>query len=392
MAKRDYYEVLGLSKGASAQEIKKAYRKLSKQYHPDINKEEGAEEKFKEITEAYEVLSDENKKAQYDQFGHAAFDGGAGGYGGQGFGGGFSGFGGQGFSGGFDDLGDIFSSFFGGGGGGRRNPNAPRQGEDLLQRINITFSEAVFGTKKTIKLRKDVECDHCHGTGAKDPSSVTECHRCHGTGQETVVQDTPFGRIQTQRTCSECNGSGKIIKDKCAHCFGKGYNNKEVEYEVEIPEGISSGQRVRLQGKGGAGINGGPAGDLFIEVNVADDSYFHREGDDIYTDLELSPAQAALGTKVDVRTLTGEIELNVPAGTQHGRRFRLSGKGVKNVMGYGHGDHYIVVSIKIPKNLSTKERELYMELAKLNNDKVDEDESFFDKVSRKAKDLFEGKE
>lgn len=385
MAKRDYYEVLGLSKGASAAEIKKAYRKLSKQYHPDINKEEGAEEKFKEITEAYEVLSDDNKKAQYDQFGHAAFgNGGQGGFGGAGgFGGGF-----QGFSGGFDDLGDIFSSFFGGG-GGRRNPNAPRQGEDLLHRMHISFEESVFGTKKTIKLRKDVECDHCHGTGAKDSSSVTTCQRCHGTGQESVIQDTPFGRMQSQRTCSECQGRGKIIKDKCAHCFGKGYNNREVEYEVEIPAGISSGQRVRLQGKGGAGENGGLAGDLFIEVSVPEDSYFHREDDDIYTKLTLSPAQAALGTKIDVRTLTGEIELTVPAGTQHGRKFRLAGKGVKNVMGYGQGDHYIVVSIEIPKNLSTRERELYMELAKLKNEKVNEDESFLDKVSRKAKDLFD---
>ena len=385
MAKRDYYEVLGLSKGASAAEIKKAYRKLSKQYHPDINKEEGAEEKFKEITEAYEVLSDDNKKAQYDQFGHAAFgNGGQGGFGGAGgFGGGF-----QGFSGGFDDLGDIFSSFFGGG-GGRHNPNAPRQGEDLLHRMHISFEESVFGTKKTIKLRKDVECDHCHGTGAKDSSSVTTCQRCHGTGQEAVIQDTPFGRMQSQRTCSECQGRGKIIKDKCAHCFGKGYNNREVEYEVEIPAGISSGQRVRLQGKGGAGENEGPAGDLFIEVSVPEDSYFHREDDDIYTKLTLSPAQAALGTKIDVRTLTGEIELTVPAGTQHGRKFRLAGKGVKNVMGYGQGDHYIVVSIEIPKNLSTRERELYMELAKLKNEKVNEDESFLDKVSRKAKDLFD---
>ena len=386
MAKRDYYEVLGLSKGASAQEIKKAYRKLSKQYHPDINKEPGADEKFKEIAEAYEVLSDDNKKAQYDQFGHAAF-----GQGTQGGYGGFGGFGGADFGGGFgnfDDLGDIFSSFFGGG-ARRSNPNAPRQGEDLLHRVHITFTEAVFGVKKTIKLRKDVECEHCHGSGAKDSSSVSTCSRCGGSGQEAVIQDTPFGRMQSQRTCSECNGSGKIIKDKCAHCFGKGYNNKEVEYEVDIPEGISNGQRVRLSGKGGRGINGGPAGDLFIEVMVSEDSYFQREDDDIYTELVLSPAQAALGCKLDVRTLTGEIELNVPAGTQHGRKFRLAGKGVKNVMGYGHGDHYIVVSIQIPKSLSSKERELYMELAKLNGEKVEEDESFLEKVSRKAKDLFE---
>lgn len=322
MAKRDYYEVLGVSKTASAQEIKKAYRKLSKQYHPDINKDPGADEKFKELTEAYEVLSDDNKKAQYDQFGHAAFGQGTGGFGGSG---GFSGFGGfDGFGGDFDDLGDIFSSFFGGGSSRRRNPNAPRQGEDLLHRVHITFQESVFGTKKTIKLRKDEKCNHCNGTGAKDPSSVSTCTRCHGSGQEAVVQDTPFGRIQTQRTCSDCNGTGKIIKDKCSHCFGKGYNNQEVTYEVEIPAGISDGQRVRLPQKGGAGINGGPAGDLFIEVSVSEDKYFHREGDDIYTELELSPAQAALGAKVDVRTLTGEIELNVPSGTQHGRKFKLA--------------------------------------------------------------------
>lgn len=382
MAKRDYYEVLGLSKGASAQEIKKAYRKLSKQYHPDINKAPDADEKFKEITEAYEVLSDDNKKAQYDQFGHAAFEqGGAGGFGGfGGFGGGFSGAD-------FEDLGDIFSSFFGGG-GRRRNPNAPRQGEDLLQRLNISFNDSVFGTKKTIKLRKEVTCETCNGSGAKDSSSVSTCTTCHGSGVETYVQSTVFGQVQSQRTCSTCSGTGKIIKDKCAHCFGKGYNNKEVEYEVDIPAGIKTGQRVRLQGKGGPGVNGGPAGDLFIEVIVSEDKYFHREGDDIYTELELSPAQAALGAKIDVRTLTGEIELTVPAGTQHGRKFKLTGKGVKNVMGYGMGDHYIIAIIRIPKDLSKREKELYEELAKIKNESV-EDEGFFEKAKRKAKDILE---
>ena len=383
MAKRDYYEVLGLSKGASSAEIKKAYRKLSKQYHPDINKDPGADEKFKEIAEAYEVLSDDNKKTQYDQFGHAAFDG-SGGFGS----GGFSGFGG-GFSGAdFEDLGDIFSSFFGGG-SRRSNPNAPRQGEDLLHRINISFKDAVFGTKQSIKIKKDVDCEKCHGSGAKDSSSVSTCSTCHGTGTESVIQNTPFGRMQSQRTCSTCQGRGKIIKDKCAHCFGKGFETKVVEYEVEIPEGIKDGQRIRLSGKGGRGINGGPAGDLFVEVNVARDNYFTREDDDIFTNLEISPAQAALGCKIDVRTLTGEIELNVPAGTQHGRRFKLSGKGVKNVMGYGRGDHYIIVAVKIPKQLSDEERKLYVELAKINNEEVHVDESFLEKMSRKAKDLFE---
>lgn len=383
MAKRDYYEVLGLSKGASTQEIKKAYRKLSKQYHPDINKEPDADVKFKEITEAYEVLSDDNKKSQYDQFGHAAF-----GQGGQGGFGGFGGFNG-GFSGAdFDDLGDIFSSFFGGGGSRRRNPNAPRQGEDLLKTMNISFMDSIFGNKKTIKLRKNVQCEKCSGSGAKNSSSVATCHRCGGSGAETYVQSTVFGQVQSQRTCSECSGSGKIIKDKCSYCFGKGHNNKEVEYEVEIPAGIKSGQRVRLQGKGGPGVNGGSAGDLFIEVIVPEDNYFHREGDDIYTELELSPAQATLGTKIDVRTLTGEIELNVPAGTQHGRKFKLTGKGVKNVMGYGIGDHYIIATIKISKDLSKRERELYEELAKIHNEKF-EDEGFFEKAKRKAKDIFD---
>ena len=243
--------------------------------------------------------------------------------------------------------------------------------------------------KKLSKLRKDVECDYCHGSGAKDSSSVNTCHRCNGSGQEAVIQDTPFGLCKVNVHVLNVKDAEKSLKINVHNCFGKGYNNREVEYEVEIPEGISSGQRVRLRGKGGAGENGGPAGDLFIEVIVAEDSYFQREGDDIYTELKLSPAQAALGTKLDVRTLTGEIELNVPAGTQHGRKFRLSGKGVKSVMGYGQGDHYIVVSIEIPKNLSTKERELYLQLAKLNDEKVEEDESFLDKVSRRAKDLFD---
>lgn len=382
MAKRDYYEVLGLSKGASAAEIKKAYRKLSKQYHPDLNKEAGADEKFKEIAEAYEILSDDNKKAQYDRFGHSAFE--QGGFGGAG---GFSGFGGGFSDADFDDLGDIFSSFFGGG-GRRRNPNAPRQGEDLLHRMHISFKDSVFGVKKTIKLRKDVECNHCHGSGAKDASSVHTCPNCHGSGMETYIQQSVFGQVQSQRTCSRCNGTGKEIKDKCAHCFGKGHNNKEIEYEVDIPAGIKSGQRVRLQGKGGPGVNGGPAGDLFIEVMVAEDNYFHRDGDDIYTELEISPAQAVLGTKIDVRTLTGEIELNIPAGTQHGRKFKLTGKGVKNVMGYGMGDHYIIATIKIPKDLTSRERELYEELAKLRNEKAQE-EGFFKKAKRKINEAID---
>jgi len=383
MAKRDYYEVLGLSKGASAAEIKKAYRKLSKQYHPDINKEEGAEEKFKEITEAYEVLSDENKKAQYDQFGHAAFDGGAGGQGGfggfGGFGGGFSG----GFSGGFDDLGDIFSSFFGGG-GGRRNPNAPRQGDDLLHRMHITFEESVFGTKKTIKLRKDVECDYCHGTGAKDSSSVTECHRCHGSGQEAVIQNTPFGRMQSVRTCSRCHGTGKSIEKPCSKCRGTGEMLAKRKISIKIPAGVDSGSRLRVANEGEPGILGGPKGDLYVYIFVRPHKEFERNGNDVISRVNISFAQAALGATIQVNTLDGKVELKIPEGTQTGTAFRVKGKGIPYLRNPNQrGDQHIVVTVQTPKKLTDTQRELLLRFANESNEDVNNlqvSKSLFEKI------------
>ena len=255
--KRDYYEVLGVSKQASADEIKRAYRKKAKQYHPDINKEPGAEEKFKEVQEAYEVLSDANKKATYDRFGHAAFEQGAGNGGG--------GFGGFGFE--DVDLGDIFGSFFGGGRSRQRN-NGPRRGEDRLMRLNIDFMEAVNGVKKDIKVTYDAACGHCNGTGAKNPNDVQTCSRCGGRGTIQQQQNSPFGTFVTETTCPDCNGSGKVVRNKCPHCHGRGYETKTVTVELDIPAGINSNQQLRVAGKGGRGSNGGPNGDLFVEIQV----------------------------------------------------------------------------------------------------------------------------
>ena len=258
MSKRDYYEVLGVEKSASQAEIRKAYRRLSKQYHPDINKDEGAEDKFKEIAEAYEVLSDEQKRSQYDQFGHA---------GPQGFGGGGSGFGSD--FGGFSGFEDIFSSFFGGGGGGRRDPNAPRQGSDLQYTMSITFEEAAFGKETTIEIPRDEVCETCDGSGAKAGTTPEKCTQCNGRGEVNIEQETPFGRIVNRRTCPGCQGKGKIIKDKCRTCHGEGKVKKRKKISVKIPQGVDDGQQMRLSGQGEPGINGGPAGDLYVEIGRA---------------------------------------------------------------------------------------------------------------------------
>lgn len=370
MAKRDYYEVLGIEKGASQDEIKKAYRKLSKKYHPDINQEEGSDEKFKEVAEAYETLSDEKKRAQYDQFGHEGM--------GQQFGGG--GFGGAG-AGGFGGFEDIFSSFFGG--GQRMDPNAPQKGDDLQYTMTINFDEAVFGVKKTIKIKKEVTCDTCDGSGAKPGTSKTTCSMCSGSGRVAVEQNTPFGRIQTERTCPTCGGTGQEIKDPCNNCKGKGTVTKEVEVEVTVPEGVDNGQQVRLQGKGEPGANGGPSGDLYIVFRVKPDSRFTRDGDDIHYELPISFSQAALGDEVKVPTINSEIVLTIPAGTQSGRRFRLKEKGVKNVHGYGYGDQFVTVKVKTPTKLSEKEIELFRELAEHGGEDINEQqESFIDRTKR----------
>lgn len=347
--KRDYYEVLGVSKNATPDEIKKAYRKLAMKYHPDRNKEPGAEDKFKEINEAYEVLSDEEKKSRYDQFGHAGVDGNFGG--GDPFSGGFTDFG---------DLGDIFGSFFGGGfsGQSRRQANQPRQGNDRIMQMRIDFMDAVFGKTETISLEVDEPCKHCHGTGAESAQDVQTCPHCHGKGYVVQQQRTMFGIAQQQVVCPECHGTGKKVTRACHECHGKGYEHKRVKLDIKIPQGIQSGQQIRIPGKGERGQNGGPNGDLYIEIHVKPHSTFQRQGDDIYIKVPVSAIDVTIGTKIQVPTVYGDVELRIPEGTQPNTKFRLKGKGVKNRRGT-QGDQYVEVQVEIPKRVSKKERELY---------------------------------
>jgi molecular chaperone DnaJ len=373
MSKRDYYEVLGVSKSATKDEIKKAYRKLSKKYHPDINKEPDAAEKFKEIKEAYEVLSDDQKKAHYDQFGHTDPNQGFGGFGGGAdFGGGF----------GFED---IFSSIFGG--GRRRDPNAPRQGADLQYTMTLSFEDAVFGKETTIEIPREETCDTCHGSGAKPGSKVDTCSHCHGTGQMSVEQNTPFGRIVNRRTCHYCNGTGKIIREKCGTCHGTGRVTKNKKINVKIPAGVDDGQQLRVAGQGEPGFNGGPPGDLYVVFHVRSHEFFERDGDDVYCEMPLTFAQAALGDEIEVPTLHGRVKLKIPAGTQTGTKFRLKGKGIPNVRGYGQGDQHVIIRVITPTKLSDKQKQLLREFAELSGQEaVDEQhDSFFAKVKRAFK-------
>ena len=375
--KRDYYEVLGISKGASEDEIKKAYRKLAKQYHPDINKSPDAETKFKEINEAYEVLSDSQKRATYDQFGFAGMDGA--GFGGSGFGG----FGGMNM----DDLGDIFSSFMGGMGGGfsgfnfggrSSRRNGPMKGENRYMSMDIDFLDAVHGVKKTINISVDKKCEHCDGTGAESKADIETCPTCHGSGVTMRQSRTPFGVIQQQGVCPDCNGTGKRIKKKCPHCGGTGYKNVREQVEVNIPAGISTGQQVRIQNYGERGENGGPNGDLYIEIRVKPHKFFIREDNDIYIKVPISSIDATLGTTIDVPTPYGDIELTIPAGTQPNSRLRLKGYGIKDLRSNNKGDQYVEIEVNIPKKLSKEEKELYEKLAQKK-------ESIFDKFKKNFK-------
>lgn len=373
MSKRDYYEVLGVSNSASKDEIKKAYRKLSKKFHPDINKEPGADEKFKEVKEAYEVLSDDQKRAHYDQFGHVDPN--------QGFGGGGD------FGGGFGGFEDIFNSFFGGGGGRRRDPNAPRQGADLQYTMTLKFEEAVFGKETDIEIPREEECDTCDGTGAKPGTKVDTCKHCHGSGQISVEQNTPFGRIVNRRVCHYCNGTGKEIKERCATCSGSGKVTRRNKIHVKIPAGVDDGQQLRVAGKGEAGVNGGPAGDLYIVFHIRSHEFFERDGDDIYCEMPITFVQASLGDEVEVPTLHGKVKLKVPAGTQTGTKFRLKGKGVPNVRGYGTGDQHVLIRIVTPTKLSEKQKQLLREFAEVSGQSPlgEQEESFFSKVKRAFK-------
>ncbi len=357
--KRDYYDVLGVGKSADATEIKKAYRKLAMKYHPDKNQgDKEAEEKFKEINEAYEVLSDETKRRNYDQFGHEGVNG-------QGFGG-AGGFGGQGY-GGFEDIfGDIFGDMFGGGfgGGGRPRRRGPERGQDIKQRISISFEEAAFGKKVQVKINRSEECDECHGSGAKQGTSKKTCPTCHGSGQVQSVQRTPFGNIASTRTCSTCNGEGEVIESPCNKCHGKGSVRKTKTIEVDVPAGIDDGQMIKLAGQGELGTRGGPRGDLYIEVNVANHQLFTRDGYDVYLEMPITFAQATLGDNIQVPTLDGKVEYEIPEGTQTGTVFRLKGKGIPKLRSNVRGDQYVKVTVEIPKKLNDKQKELVRQFAK----------------------------
>ena len=384
--KRDYYDILGVGKSADATEIKKAYRKLAMKYHPDKNPgDKEAEEKFKEINEAYEVLSYETKRKNYDQFGHEGVNG-------QGFGG-AGGFGGQGF-GGFDDIfGDIFGDMFGGGFGGGSRPRrrGPERGADIKQRINISFEEAAFGKKVQVKINRSEECDACHGSGAKPGTSKKTCPTCNGSGQVQSVQRTPFGNIASTRTCSTCNGEGEVIDSPCSKCHGKGSIRKTKTIEVDIPAGIDEGQMIKLGGQGELGTRGGPRGDLYIEVNVKPHQLFTREGYDVYLEMPITFAQATLGERIQVPTLDGKVEYEIPEGTQTGTVFRLKGKGIPKLRSNVRGDQYVKVTVEIPKKLNEKQKELVREFArecgqevhqrqKTLSDKID---SFFKNLKKK---------
>ncbi len=376
--KRDYYEVLGISKGASDDEIKKAHRKLAKKYHPDLNKDNPeAAEKFKELNEAYEVLSDKDKRAKYDQFGFAGVDPNYGGGGG-----GFGGFGG------FDmgDLGGIFDAFFGGGGGSSRSRrNAPQRGETLQQRLMLSFEEAAFGCEKEITIGRVESCEACGGSGAAPGTSAETCSRCRGSGTVTQTQRTPLGMFQTQSPCPECRGTGKIIKTPCKKCAGKGKVRNSRTLKVKIPAGIDDGQSIQLRGQGGAGTNGGPAGDGIVTIGIRPHPLFTREGSDVLCEIPISFTQAALGVTLQVPTIDGKIEYQVPEGTQTGTVFRMRGKGIQNVNGRGRGDQFVRVNIEVPKNLSQKQKDLLREFEESSNANHTARQSWWDKVKNAFK-------
>lgn len=361
MANKDYYASLGLEKGASEEEIKRAFRKLAIKYHPDKNQgNKEAEDKFKEINEAYQVLSDPEKKARYDQFGTADFDG--------------SGFGSGGF-GGFDfsdmgGFGDIFDSFFGGSGGRRRN--GPQRGDDLEYTLNLTFEEAVFGVEKEISINRSENCDSCRGTGAKAGTTPKTCPTCNGSGQVRVQRQTPLGSFVSTSTCDRCGGKGKIVEEPCQKCSGKGKVRKNRKIKINIPAGVDTGNVMPLRGQGEHGTNDGPPGDLYIRINVAPSKKFVRKGNDIYVDAHISMAKAALGTEITVATVDGDVKYTIPQGTQSGTLFRLKGKGVPRVNSSGRGDQYVKVIVDIPKSLNEKQKEALKMFMEASGESVDE--------------------
>ena len=379
--KRDYYEVLGISKGASDDEIKHAYKSLARKYHPDLHPDDKeAESKMKEINEAYEDLSDSDKRQKYDQFGFAGVDPTYG----QGQGGGYSGYsqGGFGGFGGFGDVGDIFESFFGGFGGSQRsNPNAPQRGQDIRASLTISFMEACKGTKKQVRVTRYESCPDCNGTGARAGTVPETCPDCHGSGTVKISQRTAFGVFQTTQACSRCGGKGRIIKSVCPKCQGQGRAKNVFTREVEIPAGIDDGQTLRVQGAGNCGANGGSYGDLNIKVSVRDGGIFERDGFDIRTEVPISFAQAVLGDEITVPTIDGNVKYTVPAGTQTGTVFRLRGRGIQKLYRSDRGDQYVTVNVEVPRNLSRRQEELLREFdSSLEDRNQSGRKSFMDKI------------
>jgi len=379
--KRDYYEVLGIQKGASDDEIKKAYRKVAKKYHPDLHPGDAeAEAKFKEAGEAYEVLSDTQKRQRYDQYGHAGVD--------PNFGAG-SGFGGGGF-GDFGDLGDIFGSFFGGGfgGGGQRRRNGPRKGSDVTETILLSFEEASFGVKKTLKIYKVEECDECGGKGCKSETDRVTCPTCKGTGEIKSVTNSIFGQMVNVTTCNHCSGSGQIIKNPCTKCKGKGMIKRARNVDVDIPAGIDNGETIRYRGLGNAGIKGGPAGDLLVTVQIKRHEVFTRRGNDVYCTIPITFVQATLGADVNIPILDedkkytlGKMTYSIPEGTQPGTEFRLRGKGIPGVRSGIRGDMILTVNVEVPKNLNKEQKEALQEFAKVSNENnYKQHKNFFEKM------------
>lgn len=368
--KRDYYEVLGVVKGATADDIKKAFRKMARQFHPDVNKAPDAEAKFKEVNEAYEVLSDDQKRAAYDRYGHAATQGGYGGA---------EGFGGAGFN----DINDIFSEFFGGfARANAQQRRGPRRGADMRHDLKIDFLEAIFGVEKEIEIVRNETCTRCTGSGSEPGTSPTRCRTCNGTGEVRRVQQSILGSFVNVTTCPTCNGSGEVITVPCKQCGGRKQTRVTRTLSVSIPPGVDTGTQIRLNGEGEPGMNGGPAGNLYVVINVAPHAYFRRKDEDIIVELSVNVAQAALGDEIEVPTVDGKEKLNIPAGTQSGSVFRLKSKGVPHLRRTSRGDQLILVNVQVPQNLNTEQKRLFSELAKtLGKDVVPQQEKgFFDKL------------
>ncbi|MDF7668220.1 MULTISPECIES: molecular chaperone DnaJ [unclassified Lactobacillus] len=381
MAQEDYYNVLGVDRNASDKEINSAYRKLAKKYHPDLNHEAGAEEKYKEVNEAYEVLHDKQKRAQYDQFGSAGVNGqgGFGGGAGQGYGD-FSGFG---------DFGDIFNDFFGGGGGSSQaqaNPTAPKRGQDLDYTLTIDFMDAITGKKTQVSYTRSETCSTCQGTGAEKGTHPITCDKCHGSGYMTVTQKSMLGMIRRQTVCDKCHGKGVIIEHPCQTCHGNGTVDGKNTIEVNIPAGIDNGQQLRYDGQGEAGKNGGPYGDLYISYRIKPSKDFERSGNTIYTTVPISFAQATLGDEIDIKTVHGKSKLKIPAGTQPNKKFTLRGEGVPYLRGNGNGDQITTVQVQIPESINDKQKEALVDFVKAGGGSITpQEKGFFERLKEKLK-------